>query len=94
MEEIQRAAACSFILPPLLQDSRSCGQFMFPEFNALCKRDLALDKARSTTVTVQQQSHYQTDLNVKPEDMATIRSNKLLAQLEIDYPEVILREKA
>ena len=32
--------------------------------------------------------------NVKPEDVATFRSNKLLVQLEIDYLNVILREKA
>ena len=32
--------------------------------------------------------------NVKPENVATIRSNKLLVQLEIDYLNVILREKA
>ena len=32
--------------------------------------------------------------NVKPEDVATIRSNKLLAQLEIDYLDIILGEKA
>ena len=32
--------------------------------------------------------------NVKPEDVATIRSNKLLVQLEIDSLNVILREKA
>ena len=31
--------------------------------------------------------------NVKPEDVATVRSNKMLAQLEIDYLDVILREK-
>ena len=30
---------------------------------------------------------------VKPEDVATLRSNKLLAQLEIDYLDIILREK-
>ena len=30
--------------------------------------------------------------NVKPEDVATTRSNKLLAQLEIDYLNIILRE--
>ena len=30
---------------------------------------------------------------VKPDDVATVRSNKLLAQLEIDYLDVILREK-
>ena len=49
LEEIQGAAAYSFILPPLLQDSRSCVQLMFPECNASCKGDLALGKARSTT---------------------------------------------
>ena len=32
--------------------------------------------------------------NVRPDDVATIRSNKLLVQLEIDYLNVILREKA
>ena len=32
--------------------------------------------------------------NAKPEDLATIRSNKLLVQLEIDYLNLILREKA
>ena len=31
--------------------------------------------------------------NVKPNDVATARSNKLLVQLEIDYLDVILREK-
>ena len=31
--------------------------------------------------------------NVKPEDVATVGSNELLAQLEIDDLDVILREK-
>ena len=31
--------------------------------------------------------------NVKPEDVATVRSNELLARLEIDNLDVILREK-
>ena len=31
--------------------------------------------------------------NVKPEDVATVRSNELLARLEIDDLDVILREK-
>ena len=31
--------------------------------------------------------------NVKPENVATVRSNELLAQLEIDDLNVILREK-
>ena len=62
MKKIQWAAACSFILPHLLQDSRSYVQLMFPECNVSCKRGLALDKARSTTFTAQRQSHYQTGL--------------------------------
>ena len=32
--------------------------------------------------------------NEKPEDVATVRSNKLLVQLEIDDLNIILREKA
>ena len=32
--------------------------------------------------------------NIMPDDVATVRSNKLLAQLEVDYLDVILREKA
>ena len=31
--------------------------------------------------------------NVKPLDVATVRSNKMLAQLEMDYLDVVLREK-
>ena len=31
--------------------------------------------------------------NVKPDDVAMDRLNKLLAQFEIDYPSVILREE-
>ena len=68
MEEIQGAAACSFILPPLLQDLRSSVQLTFPECNASRKRDLALDKTRSTTRVIIRQI-----FNVKPEDVATIK---------------------
>ena len=63
---------------------------MCPECYASCKRDLAVDKARSTVSTVQRQSHDQTNL---PEDVATVRSNKMLAQLEIDDLDVILTDR-
>ena len=94
MEEIQGAASCSFNPPPILQDSRSCVLLMFPERNASCKRALVLDKARPTAFAAQRLSHDQPALQCKAEDVATIRSNKLLAQHEIDYLDVILREKA
>ena len=32
--------------------------------------------------------------NEKPEDVASVRSNKMLPQLEIDYLDIILREKS
>ena len=52
--EMQGAAAtCSFIPPRLLQNSWLCVQLMFLEHNASCKRDLVLDKARSTVFTAQ-----------------------------------------
>ena len=53
-EEIQGAAATySFIPPRLLQNSWLFVQLMFPAHNASCKRDLVLDKARSTAFTAQ-----------------------------------------
>ena len=95
MEEIQGAAACSFIIPSLLQDSRSCVQLMVPECNASCKSETwpltrpDLQRLRRNNRTIIRQICI-----VKPEDVATVRSNKLLAQLEIDYLDIILREKA
>ena len=65
-----------------------------PECNAQCKRDLALDKARSTTFTGNNRTIVRQICNVKPEDLPTVRSYKLLAQLEIDYLNVILKENA
>ena len=65
MEEIQGAAACSFNPPHILQDSWSCVLLMFPGCNVSCKRDLVLDKARSTAFAAQRQSHDQPDLQCK-----------------------------
>ena len=94
MEEIQGAAACSFYPPPILQDSWLCVLLMFPECNAPYKRDLVLDKARSTAFTAaQRQSHDQPDLQCKARGCGYYQINKLLAQLEIDYLDVIRRER-
>ena len=92
LEEIQGAAFYSFIPPSLLQDSWSCVQLMFLECNASRKRDLALDRAKSIAFTAQRQSNDQTDLQCKARGNTTIRSNKLLAQLEIDDLDVIERK--
>ena len=89
LEEIQGAAFCSFIPPPLLQDSWSCVQLMFPECNGSGKRDFALHKAKSIAFKAQGQSNDQTYLQCKARRNATVRSNKLLAQLEIDDLDVI-----
>ena len=86
MEEIQGAAVCSFNLPPILQDS--------------CFRNAMIHVSETLSLTKPDLQHLQRNdraiisqiCNVKPDDVATIRSNKLLAQLEIDYIDVILRE--
>ena len=44
---------------------KSCVQRMCPECDASCKRDLALDNARSTALKAQRQSHDKTDLQCK-----------------------------
>ena len=91
MEEIQGAAACSFNPPPILQDLCSCVLLMFPECNHACKRG-SLTKPDQQHLQCNDRAMISQIYNVKPEDVATIRSNKLLVQLEIDYLNEILRE--
>ena len=59
MEKVNGTPACSSILPPLLQDLRSCVQLM--RSDAACKRDLALDKARPQCLQ-RNESHDQLEL--------------------------------
>ena len=64
------------------------------ECDASCKRELALDNSRSPVFMTQWQTHDRNDLQiVKPENDATVRPNELLARLEMDDLDVILREK-
>ena len=53
LEEVEGATACSFIMPPLLQDPSSYVQLMCPECDASCKQNLVLDQSRSPALTVQ-----------------------------------------
>ena len=82
MEEIQGADACSFNPPPTLQDLWSCVLLMFPECNHACKRG-SLTKLDQQYLQCNDRAMISQICNVKPEDVATIRSNKLLVQLEI-----------
>ena len=67
-----------------------------------CFRNAMIHASETWCLTKPDQQHLQRNdramisqiCNVKPEDVATIRSNKLLVQLEIDYLNVILREKS
>ena len=93
MEQVQGTAACSLILPHLLQDPWSCVQGMHSECDAPCKLDLAFDKARPQRLLCNDRAMIRQICNVKPEGVATVRSNELLAQLEIDDLNVILKEK-
>ena len=80
------------LLPVLSLPATCCCVYMCPECYASFKRDLALDKdlhslRRNNRAIIRQ------FCNVKPEDVASVRSNELLAKLEIDDLEVFLREK-
>ena len=67
-----------------------------------CFRNAMLHASETWSLTKPDLQHLQRNdramasqiCNVKPKDVTTIRSNKLLAQLDIDYLDVILREKA
>ena len=66
-----------------------CVQLMCPECDASCKQDFALDKGQ---IYSNDRAKIRQICNVKPEDVAAVRSNELLARLEIDDLDVILRE--
>ena len=83
LEEIQGAAACYFILPPLQTDPMLHASETWP-----LKRPDLLRLRRNDRDMIRRLC------NVKPEDVATVRSNNMLDQLEIDYLDEILREKA
>ena len=95
MEEIQGAAACSFSPPPILQDLWSCVCVY-----CSCFRKAMIHSSWTWSLTKPDQQHLQRNdramisqiCNVKPEDVAIIRSNKLLVHFEIDYLKVILRK--
>ena len=94
MEEIQEAAACSFNPPPIIQDMWPCVLLMFPNVMIHASETWSLTKPDQQHLQRNDRAMISQICNVKPEDVATIRSNKLLVQHEIDYLNVILREKA
>ena len=67
-----------------------------------CFQNAQIHASKTWSLTKPDQQHLQRNdrtmisqiCNVKPEDVATIRSNKLLVQLEIDHLNVIQRENA
>ena len=92
MEEIQGAAACSFNPSPILQDLWSCVLLMFPECIIHASETWSLTKPDQQHLQRNDRAMISQICNVKPEDVATIRSNKLLVQFEIDYLNVIMRK--
>ena len=74
---------------PLFQDMWPCVQLMCAESNAPGQWDLAIDKTKPATSTVEWQGNDQTDL----QDIVTTRSNELLAQLGSEDLDLILKER-
>ena len=93
MEEVQGTAACSFIPPPLLQDRGPVYISWVRNVMLLVSEAWPLTKPDFQLLQRNDRAMIRQICKVKPEDVATFGSNELLAQLEIDYLDVILREK-
>ena len=50
LEEVQGAATSPLFMPSLFQDTRWCVQLLCVEHNAPCQLDLAIDKAKTSSI--------------------------------------------
>ena len=87
LEEVQGATTSSHIPPPLLQDPWPCIQLLLAERHAPCQWNLATDQDLQDRAMIRQ------ICSIKPVDVATVRSSELLAKLELEDRDLILRER-
>ena len=86
LEEVQGATTSSHIPPPLLQDPWPCIQLHASETWPLTKTNLQRLHCNDRAMIRQ-------ICSIKPEDVATVRSSELLAKLQLEDLDLILRER-
>ena len=89
MEEVQGATTSSHIPPPLLQDTWPCIQLLRAKRHA--SETWPLTKTNLQCLQRNDRAMIRQVCSIKPADVATVRSSKLLAKLE-DL-DLILRER-
>ena len=90
LEEIQGSVTSSYILPRLLQEPWPCVQLLHAELHA--SETMPLTKMNLQRLQRNDRAMIRQICSIKPEDVATVRSNKLLVKLE-DL-DLILRERS
>ena len=91
LEEVQGATTSSHIPPPLLQDTWPCVQLLRAERHA--SETWPLTKMNLQRLLCNDRAMIRQICSIKPEDMVTVRSSKLLAKLELEDLNLILRER-
>ena len=90
---VQGAATSSLFPPPFFHNKRLRVQLLCVERNAPCQWDLAINKAKPPTSAEEWQSNDQTDLQCQAARFVIIMSNELLAQLDTENLDLILKER-
>ena len=89
LEEVRGATTSSHIPPPLLQDTPPCVQLLRAELHA--SETWPLTKRNLQRLQHNDRAMIRQICSIKPEDVAKVRSSKLLAKLELEDLDLILR---
>ena len=92
LKEIHGAVTSSYIPPPLLQDPWPCVQPLHVELHA--SETVPLTKMNLQRLQCNDRAMIGQICSIKPEDVATVRSSKLLVKLEFEDLDLILRERS
>ena len=90
LEEVQGATTSPYIQPPLLQDLWPCIQLLGAERHA-CET-WPLTKTNLQHLQGNDRAVIRQICSIMPEDVAMVRSSELLAKLELEDLDLILRE--
>ena len=94
LEEVQGATTSCHTVPPLLlYNTRGHVYSLRAECHAPCQWNLAVDQDEPAALAAKSRAMIRQICGIKPEGMATVRSSELLAKLELEDLDLILRER-
>ena len=93
LEEVQGATTSSHIPPPLLQDPWPCVQLLLRSAMLHASETWPLTKTNLQRLQRNDRAMIRQICSIKPEDVARVRSSELLAKLQLEDLDLILRER-